>query len=201
MTRPEHRSGGGGTIGSARWRRVGGEIGALDEAIRVAITGTKTPTLDRPVARISNAANNGRLWFAVAALLGVVGGSRGRRAALRALLALAITSAVTNQVVKHAASRQRPEKPNVDSGRHVAMPLSSSFPSGHTASAFAFAATVSADFPLLALPLFGVASVVGYSRVHTGVHYPSDVIAGSVLGLALGAVVREATVKMTSKST
>ena len=64
------------------------------------------------------------------------------------------------------------------------MPTSGSFPSGHTASAFAFATAVTADLPQLALPLFGLATVVGYSRVHNGVHYPGDVMAGAVLGLS-----------------
>ena len=76
------------------------------------------------------------------------------------------------------------------------MPMSSSFPSGHTASAFAFATAVTAEFPLLAVPLFGLATLVGYSRVHTGVHYPTDVIAGATLGFAVGTVVREATLRV-----
>ena len=73
------------------------------------------------------------------------------------------------------------------------MPASGSFPSGHTASAFAFATAVTADLPQLALPLYGMAVAVGYSRVHGGVHYPADVAGGAVLGLAVGTVVREAT--------
>ena len=75
------------------------------------------------------------------------------------------------------------------------MPTSGSFPSGHTASAFAFATAVTADLPQLALPLFGLATVVGYSRVHNGVHYPGDVMAGAVLGLTTGTVIREATLR------
>ena len=76
------------------------------------------------------------------------------------------------------------------------MPTSSSFPSGHTASAFSFATAMTSDTPWLALPLFGVASLVGYSRVHAGVHYPSDVIAGCVLGLSVGTLVREVTLRV-----
>ena len=68
------------------------------------------------------------------------------------------------------------------------MPTSSSFPSGHTASAFAFATAVTADVPILAVPLFGLATAVGYSRVHTGVHYPADVMAGAILGVAVGSI-------------
>ena len=67
----------------------------------------------------------------------------------------------------------------------VAMPRSTSWPSGHSASAFAFTTGVGAAWPAAGLPLAVVASLVAYSRVHTGVHYPSDTIAGSVSGVAL----------------
>lgn len=72
--------------------------------------------------------------------------------------------------------------------RHVTMPTSSSFPSGHSAAAFAFATGVGHEWPAVGVPLRGLAAVVAYSRVHTGVHYPGDVIAGSLLGGVLGQV-------------
>jgi len=70
------------------------------------------------------------------------------------------------------------------------MPQSASFPSGHTASAVAFASAVGTALPATAVPLGLLACAVGYSRVHTGVHYPSDVAAGAVLGIASAAAVR-----------
>jgi undecaprenyl-diphosphatase len=65
------------------------------------------------------------------------------------------------------------------------MPISSSFPSGHSAAAFAFATGVGHVLPSAAVPLRGLAALVAYSRVHTGVHYPGDVIVGSLIGGAL----------------
>jgi undecaprenyl-diphosphatase len=65
------------------------------------------------------------------------------------------------------------------------MPRSSSFPSGHSASAFAFATGVGRTLPQAAVPLRALAAVVAYSRVHTGVHYPGDVVIGSLIGSSL----------------
>jgi undecaprenyl-diphosphatase len=62
------------------------------------------------------------------------------------------------------------------------MPESRSFPSGHTAAAVAFAGGVGQVLPTAAIPLHVLAAVVGYSRVHTGVHYPGDVLGGALLG-------------------
>lgn len=176
--------------------RLAEEAHALDEAISDAVASTPTPTLDMPMTWVSNAANYGRLWVVIAAALGAVGGPRGRRTAVRALTALSVTSVTANLVVKEVLPRRRPERENATASRGTRMPMSSSFPSGHTASAFAFATAVTAEFPLLAVPLFGLATLVGYSRVHTGVHYPTDVIAGATLGFAVGTVVREATLRV-----
>jgi undecaprenyl-diphosphatase len=62
------------------------------------------------------------------------------------------------------------------------MPTSFSFPSGHSASAFAFATGVANQLPPVAAPLYGLAGVVAYSRVHTGVHYPGDIVVGGTAG-------------------
>jgi membrane-associated phospholipid phosphatase len=62
------------------------------------------------------------------------------------------------------------------------MPVTHSMPSGHTASAFAFATAVGQVLPRDALALRALAAAVGYSRVHTGVHYPGDVVLGALLG-------------------
>ena len=76
--------------------------------------------------------------------------------------------------------------------RHVPMPVSRSFPSGHTAAAVAFASGAGHVLPLASVPLHTLAALVAYSRVHTGVHYPGDVLAGAVLG----SVVADVTVGM-----
>ncbi len=169
------------------WDRVTAEADDLDRAVYAAVAATDTPSLDAPIARLSELANYSRLWIAAAAALAVLGGRRGRRAAVRGLLAVGITSALANLGVKTAFRRGRPHRGVHPEARGVRMPTSTSFPSGHTASAFAFALAVSRTFPGLALPLVPLAAAVGYSRVHTGVHYPGDVLAGAILGSVVGA--------------
>jgi undecaprenyl-diphosphatase len=66
------------------------------------------------------------------------------------------------------------------------MPSSTSFPSGHSASAAAFATSVGDMLPALRLPLRMAAAAVMFSRVYTGVHYPGDVIAGAAAGVLAG---------------
>jgi undecaprenyl-diphosphatase len=167
------------------------DLGRLDRAVYRAVAGTPTPALDRPLRRLSQAANRSRLWIGVAAAMAVVGGPERRRAAGVGLVALAVDSLVVNAGLKLIARRRRPdrESANVPSARHVPMPASRSFPSGHTASAFAFADAVGQTVPAAAAPLRLLAGVVGYSRVHTGVHYPGDVVLGALIGATVGEIV------------
>jgi undecaprenyl-diphosphatase len=166
------------------------DVDTLDRAVFATIVATPTPALDEPLRRLGRAADRSKLWFGAAAGLAALGGRRGRRAALVGLASLGTASATVNLAVKYGAMRPRPERPVVDGGRHLPMPRSSSFPSGHSAAAFAFAVAAGNQLPVLALPLNAAAGLVAYSRVHTGVHYPSDVVAGSAIGGAIGAIVR-----------
>ena len=136
--------------------------------------------------RLSRAADHGKLWFATAAALALLGGPSGRLAARRGLVALGIASGVANLVAKPLSGRRRPDRQEAEelARRHVQMPRSSSFPSGHTASAFAFATAVGKTQPMLSAPLRALATLVGYSRVHTGVHYPADVLGGAFIGVS-----------------
>jgi undecaprenyl-diphosphatase len=179
---------------ASRWAEGLRELGAVDRAVYQAVARTPTAELDGPMRRLSDAANYSRLWLGIAAAIALLGGGEGRRAALEGVLAIGVTSATVNLGVKPLARRRRPDRvgPNLFAARHVRMPGSTSFPSGHAASAFAFAYAVGRHLPGLAVPIRLLAGGVAYSRVHTGVHYPGDVVIGSILGAGTAAMVAAA---------
>jgi membrane-associated phospholipid phosphatase len=166
------------------------EIERVDVALYAAIAGTSTPSLDQTMRRLSHAANYSRLSIASAAVLALFGGTTGRRAATIGLASVAVTATVVNIAIKPLSHRRRPDRTaeQVPADRHVRMPVSTSFPSGHSAAAFAFATGVGSVMPAAAIPLRGLAALVAYSRVHTGVHYPGDVIGGSLMGTTLAQI-------------
>ncbi len=190
MDRPSDHSG-APRPGPAGWLQ---DAERIDVAVYAAIAQTPTPTLDSAMARLSHAANYSRLSVASAAVLAATGGRRGRRAAASGLAAVAAASSVANLAVKPLGRRRRPDRAarQVPVARHVRMPASTSFPSGHSAAAFAFATGVGHVLPPAAIPLYGLAALVAYSRVHTGVHYPGDVVAGALMGTALAQVATHA---------
>lgn len=173
------------------WAKAMRELGAVDRAVYEAVARTPTAELDGPIRRLSESANHSRLWLVIAAALAVFGGSHGRRAALEGVVSIGVTSATVNLGMKSIHRRRRPDRVEDEPSRtrHVPMPESTSFPSGHAASAFAFAYAVGRHVPELAVPVRLLAAGVAYSRVHTGVHYPGDVVVGSVVGAGTAAVI------------
>jgi membrane-associated phospholipid phosphatase len=166
------------------------ELRALDGAAYAAVARTPTPRLDTVLRPLTSAADHSKIWVATAAASSLLGGEGGRRGAADGLAAVGLASATVNLVFKHLSRRPRPDRGvlGVPQARHVEMPLSTSFPSGHSASAFAFAGGMAHAAPALGLPLHVVAVIVAYTRVHSGVHYPGDVVAGSIIGIACGLV-------------
>lgn len=162
------------------WRRVQ----RLDRRLMRHTFGARSPTLDRALIATTRAANYSRLWLVVGGSLAVFGGRGGRRAAGRGLVAIAIATAAANGPAKLLVRRRRPSsrrQPTL-----IRTPRSTSFPSGHTAAAVAFVTGASTELPVLAPVLVPLAGAVAYSRVHTGVHYPSDVAAGAAIGIGSG---------------
>lgn len=165
-------------------------LGRWDLAAYRQVAGMSTPVLDAPLRRLSHFANHSKPWFAIAGVLALVGGPQGRRAAVIGVAAIGVTSLVVNQPMKLAGDRPRPDREDagVPEPRWVRMPTSSSFPSGHSASAATFAVAVGDLLPALRWPLRLAGSVVAFSRVYTGVHYPGDVVAGVASGAVIGRV-------------
>jgi membrane-associated phospholipid phosphatase len=163
-------------------------LGRIDRAAYRTIADMHTQPLDRPLRWISNFADFSKPWFLAAGVFAAFGGARGRRAAVTGLAAIGLNSLLVNQSIKRAGARRRPNRTQlgVPENRWVRMPLSTSFPSGHAASASAFAVSVGRVLPGLRLPLRVAAVIVAFSRVYTGVHYPGDVVVGAALGAIVG---------------
>lgn len=143
------------------------------------------PNVDRFWARLTGFADKGVLWFTIAGVLAVVGR---RRAAARGILSLMAASALTNLIAKRVFGGDRPALEDVPIGRRLPVqPSSRTFPSGHSASAAAFTAGVALESPRVGAALAPVALGVAYSRLHTGVHWLSDVVGGLTIGIGVAA--------------
>ena len=161
-------------------------LSRLDRRSYQAVARLPASKLDGPLRRLATFADFSKPWFIVAAILALFGGSQGRRAAITGIAAIGVTSFAVNQPMKFLSARTRPDRASVPEERWVDMPESTSFPSGHSASAAAFATAVGDVIPSARIPLRAAAALVGFTRVYTGVHYPSDVVVGATVGVVLG---------------
>jgi membrane-associated phospholipid phosphatase len=127
-------------------------------------------------------------WPLIAAVGGFGDATSQRRLPTAALAATAAAAAAEGASVLIKSLTERARPPLADPGIQalVSLPDSTSFPSGHAATAFAAATAVGVFHPKLRTPLLALAALVALSRVYLGVHYWSDVLVGSLLGAAIG---------------
>ncbi|MDV3125731.1 phosphatase PAP2 family protein [Mycobacterium sp. 21AC1] len=167
-------------------RRIGRGLGTLDREVFEAVADSPSPLLDTVMPNLTRAADHSKLWFAIAAALGTLGSPAIRRGTSRGLASLAVSSLLTNQVAKRVWRRPRPDHSLIPVARRARrIPTSHSLPSGHSASAAAFAVGVGLESPPAGLALALLAGLVGLSRVATGAHYPGDVLAGFGIGAGI----------------
>jgi membrane-associated phospholipid phosphatase len=159
-------------------------LAALDlRLLRLLRTRGHTPAVEGSLLLLARSCENGLLWCVIALAGAGLGGRRRRHAYFRAMT-IVLATLVANTVVKQTVRRARPvleeELPALTpvlSGR--------SYPSAHSSTSFAGARALAAA-GLPAPPLYAVATAMALSRPYLGVHYPSDIVAGALLGDAMG---------------
>jgi undecaprenyl-diphosphatase len=139
---------------------------------------------------LASKGGDGWLWSTIGVILLLFGGSH-RAGALTAGLESAGLAQVTFLVLKRLIGRERPCSIEPHCWSIALPPDRFSFPSGHTITAFSIAISLGLYYPSLLVGLLFCAASVGASRVILGLHYLSDVIAGAVIGAAIGAVMVE----------
>jgi membrane-associated phospholipid phosphatase len=157
----------------------------LDEQIlRFARTCAHDARSERIVAGFSRLGEHGGVWIA----LGVAGGvldAPGLRGRWRRATLVITGTYVANTALKLLVRRRRPQLPGLPP--LTGTPTQLSFPSAHASTSFAGARLYS-RLGLPAMPLYGLAAALSLSRLYLGVHYPSDVLGGALLGTSLAAV-------------
>ncbi|WP_330257137.1 phosphatase PAP2 family protein [Nocardia sp. NBC_00565] len=165
-------------------------VGHFDRAVSGAVARIPVSGADRGMLRLTRAADRGALWSVIAVLLAARPGAT-RRAALRGAVSVAGASVAVNVVLKGLIARRRPAAELLPLDRRlIRAPTSSSFPSGHSAGAAAFVTAVALESPRTALVVAPLAATVAYSRVHTGVHWTSDIVVGAAVGAGVALATR-----------
>jgi membrane-associated phospholipid phosphatase len=154
---------------------------ALDlRLLRLLRTRGHSPGLERAVIGLARSGESGLLWHALAAGGAVL--HRSRRADYLRAMTIVLATLLANTLVKQAVRRARPL---LEEELPALIPVLSgrSYPSAHSSTSFAGARALSAALP--APPLYALAVAMALSRPYLGVHYPSDIVAGALLGDAL----------------
>jgi undecaprenyl-diphosphatase len=160
----------------------------VDRSLQDWVVEHRVGVLDPLFEGLSYIGSFGLVWLALAI---VIGGFSWRRPWLLLRVAVAILLAeMVSGLLKVAIERDRPPLANPDPAPLVHLPATYSFPSGHATVGFACATVLALAVPRLTWALVALAALIAFSRVYVGVHYPGDILAGAVLGVGLGVLVR-----------
>lgn len=144
----------------------------------------RTPLLDEIMVFITTLGNGGMIWIAATILLFIP--KKTRKAGIMSGVALLGSLIINNNIIKNIVQRPRPFVTFTDLQILIPTPSEFSFPSGHTSSSFAAAGVFYSNLPKkFGVPAVILAGLIGLSRLYVGVHYPTDVIAGIIMGILL----------------
>lgn len=141
----------------------------------------KNKYLDRLMPIVTSMGNVGFIWIVISGIL--VLNKPYRSIGNMVILTLIVSTIIGEGIVKHIVRRVRPCNYQNSINILISKPMSYSFPSGHTVSSFAVAETLSAYFSQYRLIFMGIAFLIAFSRIYLYVHYPTDVIAGIIIGI------------------
>ncbi|MBP2032828.1 undecaprenyl-diphosphatase [Clostridium algifaecis] len=138
---------------------------------------------DRVMPIVTSMGNGGFIWITIAGIL--ILDKQYRAIGNIVILTLIISTIVGEGIVKHIVRRVRPcnYQNSINFNLLITKPMSYSFPSGHTLSSFAVAEVLSMYFSQYKLIFMGIALLIAFSRIYLYVHYPTDVIAGIIIGI------------------
>ena len=155
----------------------GGFLLFLQESVR-------NPLLNSIMIFVTSLGNGGMIWIVATLLLMIP--KKTRKVGIMSAVALLGSLIINNNIIKNIVQRPRPFVKFTDLQIIIPTPSEYSFPSGHTASSFAAASVFYRHLPKqLGIPSVVLAGIIGFSRLYVGVHYPTDVIAGVIMGILL----------------
>lgn len=155
----------------------GGFLLFLQESVR-------NPVLDKIMIFITSLGDKGMIWILATVLLLIP--KKTRKAGMVSAVALLGSLLFNNMLIKNIVQRPRPYVTLEDLRIIIPRPSEYSFPSGHSSSSFAAAVSFYRLLPKkLGIPAIVLAGLIAFSRLYVGVHYPTDVLAGALMGIAL----------------
>ena len=169
------------TVGKAVWN----QIQSNDHRLMRRVHRWRAPRWFRILMIVTTRLGDGWLWYAVGLILLLYGGER-KFLALGAGASAAAAGILLFRALKRTSRRRRPCEIEPHCWASILPPDKYSFPSGHSITAFGLALSIGLFYPDLQGCLLAVAFLIASSRIILGMHFLSDVLAGSAIGAALG---------------
>ena len=146
----------------------------------------RNKAFDKTMPIITSVGNLGIIWIVISVLLMT---KKDYRVLVKTILIdLVITTIIGEGIIKNIIKRKRPFYDDDKKELLISRPITYSFPSGHTASSFAVATVFIKTDNAASLEIMLLACLIAFSRIYLGVHYPSDVIGGVIIGTLCGLI-------------
>jgi undecaprenyl-diphosphatase len=171
----------GMTVAQSFWN----QIQSNDHRLMRRVHRWRAPRWFRILMIVATRGGDGWLWYTLGLILVLFGGPH-RFAAIGAAASGAVAGIFVFRSLKHASHRKRPCEIEPHCWSSILPPDKYSFPSGHSITSFAVAIAIGLFYPELLGTLLTVATLIAASRIILGMHFLSDVLAGSAIGVILG---------------